>query len=215
MKDPELSMGKKLLAYLRTLAGLRPGKASLLHFSVSFVLCGFSLGLGPTPAALGLAAVCERGHVAACMLGVLLGYPLFHGLPASFGLFAVAAAVLCVRALTPGRRRALVPAVSIAACAIIGGLFVIGARFSVPSILRWLGGTASFAAGVFLFRAAQDKAHYAARVGVFCALLPGLSAIRMAGGWNAAAAVLAWPPYRPGRRPGRQPSAWPPPSTAC
>ena len=192
MKDPELSMWKKLLAYLRTLAGLRPGAASLSHFAGSFVLCGVSLGLGPAAAALGPLTVCESGRAAACTLGVLLGYPLFWGLNASLPLFAVAAVVLCVRALTPGRRRRQIPAVSIAACAVICALPMLGASFSLPSVLRWLSSTALYAVAVFLFRAAQDREQYAARVGVFCALLPGLGAIRMAGGWNAAAAVLAW-----------------------
>ncbi len=192
MRHSGLSVWKTALAYIRTLTGLRPDPASLSHFSVSFLLCGVSFGLGPTPMAAALPAVCERSRIAACTLGVLLGNLLFRGLTASLGQYAVAAVVLCVRVLTPRRRKSAVPAVSIAACALVGGLCVLGERFSVPSILGWLSNTAAFAVGVFLFRAAQDRKNYAARMGAFCAVLLGLSAIRMAGGWNAAAAVLAW-----------------------
>ena len=180
-------------AYIRTLAGLRPGAASLSRFFVSVLLCGVRFGLGPTPAVVGLLAVCEGGQLLACTLGILLGYAMFWGLTASFELYAVASVMLCVRALAPkGRQRRAVPAAALTASILIGLPFAVGARFSVVSVLRWLSNAAAAAGSVFLFRAAQDTRNYPARMGVFCAMLLGLDALHLAGGWNAAAAVLAW-----------------------
>ena len=189
----DLSAWKTLRAYARTLADLRPGTASFLHFFASLLLCGTDFGLGSTPAGMCLMAACPGKYIAACTLGAVLGNGLFWGLTASFEQYAVAAVVLCARVLLPKKRQhALVPVISIAACALIGLLFVPGARHSGTAIARAIVNPAIAAGGVFLFRGAQDKRNYAARVGAFCAVLPGLNALRLSGGWNAAVAVLAW-----------------------
>ena len=189
----ELSPWKTLRALLRTLAALRPGPEALSHCCVSLLLCGVSLGLGSTPAGMCLLAVCPGRCIAACTLGVLLGNGLFWGLGNSFEQYAAAAVVLCARVLLPKKRqRLLVPLAAVAASGLIGLLFLFGGRISGPAIIRALSNTAIAAAGVYLFRAAQDKRNYPARIGVFCAVLLGLNTIRLSGGWNAAVAVLAW-----------------------
>ena len=194
MKRSEgLSFWRMLRALARTLADLRPGAKTLRHFFVSLLLCGIDLGLGPMPAGLGLLAACDSRYIAACVLGVLTGGGLFWGLSASLELYAMTAALLCVRSLLLKRQQTLlVPCICIGLCALIGLLFAAGAHFSRPALLRWLCGTAAAAAAVFLFRAAQDKKHYNARAGAFCAVLLGLNSVRMTGGWNAAATALAW-----------------------
>ena len=193
MKRSEgLSPWRMLHAFVRTLADLRPGAATLRHFSVSLLLCGIDLGLGPMPAGLGLLAVCDGKYLPACVLGVLTGCGLFWGLSASLGLYAMTAAILCVRTLLLKRRQGLLPGVCIGICVLVGLLFAAGEQFSRAAILRWLCGSAMAAATVFLFRAAQDKTRCNARAGAFCAVLLGLNSIRTAGGWNAAVAALAW-----------------------
>ena len=188
----ELSVWRILRAYARTLTDLRPDAASLSHFLLSLLLCGVSFGLGPTAAAVGLLAVCPGGHLLACTLGMAAGYSLFWGLSEPLTLYAAAAVVLCARMLLPKKRQQrLLPILGAAACALIGALPIL-ASLSAPSVLRWLSNPAAAAGSAFLFRAAQDRRNTAARVGGFCAVLLGLDALRMAGGWNAATVALAW-----------------------
>ena len=190
--DGTLSLGRTLRAYARTLADLRPQPQSVRHFFISLLLCAVRLGPGPTPAAIGLLAACSGEYIAACILGLLLGYGLFWGLSVAFTPYAIAAAVLCARVLLPKSRRLLIGTIGVGAAALMGLLPLIGTRFSGMGVICWLRDIAVAAGGIALFRAAQDRKNHAARVGVFCAVLVGLNAVAAAGGWNAAAAALAW-----------------------
>ena len=191
--DGDLSLWKTLRAYARTLAELRPGAASLSYFLLSLILCAIDFGLGAVPASVGLLAACPGAHVTACTLGVLLGSGAFLGLKAALEPCAMAAAVLCARALLPKKRqRVLLPAVAVCACGLVGLSSAAGDHFSVAATARWLSNTAAVAADAGLFRAAQDRRNRAARVGAFCAMLLGLNTLHLAGGWNAAVPVLAW-----------------------
>ena len=191
--DGTLSPGRTLLAYVRTLADLRPSPQAARHFFISLLLCAVRLGPGPIPAGVGLLAACSGEYIAACTLGLLLGYGLFWGLSAAFAPYAVAAAVLCARVLLPkGRQRLPVGVIGVCAAALMGLLPLIGTRFSGMGVVCWLRDIAAAAGGIALFRAARDRENHAARVGVFCAVLLGLNAVAAAGGWNAAVAALAW-----------------------
>lgn len=191
MNTEKTSALHKLRAGIRTFICLRPDARSVAHFFAALLLSGTDLGIGPTPAGACLLGACGAPSLTASALGAVAGYLLFWGHRAALVPCSIVVAMLCARlALPKQRQRVLIPAIGIGASLIATLPFVIADRFSGISVLRWLINGAVAAGGILLFRAALTQKSYPARVASVCALLPGLSAIRGVGKWNAAA--LAW-----------------------
>ncbi len=177
----------------RTLYSLRPGKLTVKHFVVSFLLCGISFGYGPVPLGLCLLTVCDKKYISAAALGALFGFGLFWGLADAFGLYAIGTILLCGRFfLVKPSQKQLMPLILLCATAVIGLLLLIGDPLPGAALIRWAIHLACACIGAFVFEKAAADHLFAAELAICCGLLLGLAAIRLPGGINPAVIALAW-----------------------
>ena len=177
----------------RTAFSLRPKANFLCFFFASAVLCLTDLGLGRMSLGVCLLGACDNSGLTACVLGILAGNLSFFGLRAAAAPCAVAAAVLCARRLIPKRmQRYAVPSVAAGISAIVGLPSLLESGFAEAAAVYQACLIAMTAGGIVLFRAALTQSNTPVKIAALCALLPGLSAIRLPGGWSAAVFALAW-----------------------
>ena len=192
MTTRNAGVARSLRAWARTMRSLRPSGRTAAYFLASAVLCLTDAGLGRMSFGVCLLAVCGRAYLPACALGAAVGSALAD-LRGAAGPCACVAAVLCVRLLLPRRIQKLaVYAVAAGTCAITGLYPMVRAGFSAASILFLVCHAAGTVGLIALFRAALIRKSYPAQIGALCALLPGLMALRLPGGWSAAACALSW-----------------------
>ncbi len=182
-----------LRAFLRTVYALRPGKETVRNFFISLLLCGISFGYGAVPIAVCQLAACERKYISACSLGSILGYALFWGLGPSFELYAMLALVLCARGiLSHSSKKHDLQIITLCAVAVLGFVFVIAERFTVPALLRWGIHMLCAACAGMIFQKAVEENCFWANLFILSGVVLGANRIHLPVGFSLSALLLAW-----------------------
>lgn len=195
-----------LAGALHRLAAAVPARADRLAlrsgaggFLAALLLAGVRLWNRPLPLSACLLPACTGAARTGALLGALAGYALFWGAAGALEPLAVTALLALALLLRPRRRSVwLLPCAAMAASALVGMIFVVDGRFSVPALGHWAACVALAGGAAVLWRQAVTYRQEHARLLLGAALLLGLRQLPLPGGLSAAVAALAWAACAPG-----------------